>query len=87
MMHCPWFAAPWQIGAIEMQATFGGHAAMFGDDAGLFCRILCFLFQPRGAGAGSRGAAGWGALVHTPGEDAPGGAGGDAAVFGVLSLF
>jgi hypothetical protein len=43
MMHCPWFAAPWQVGAMEIYANFGGHAAMFGDEAGLFCRILCFL--------------------------------------------
>jgi hypothetical protein len=41
------------------------------------------LGQPRGAGAGS---AGWGALAHTPGEDAPGGAGRDGAVFGVLPM-
>jgi hypothetical protein len=36
MMHCPWFAALWQVGAIEMQTNCGGHVAMSGHDVGLF---------------------------------------------------
>jgi hypothetical protein len=34
MMHCPWFVTLWRIGAIEMCANFGWHAARFEDDAG-----------------------------------------------------
>jgi hypothetical protein len=39
------FAAPCcqQVGAIDMQVNLGVHASMFGDETGLFCRILCFL--------------------------------------------
>ena len=45
MMDCPLFAAPCcqQVGAIDMQVNLGVHASMFGDETGLFCRILCFL--------------------------------------------
>ena len=34
MIHCPLFVTAWWTDAFEMFANFGGHVAMFADEAG-----------------------------------------------------
>ena len=42
-MHCQWSATPWWISTIEMFAEFGGHAAIFADEAGFVLPNYVFI--------------------------------------------